>query len=674
MQHDLANWSRIILAVSVTIQLLATVQAFRLGVLKWRTAWFLVAFANALMLIRRGVGFYRELEETMGPDVLGRSIGLLISTLMLVGLTLLLRWHRKPEPKPEQKTAKEVGEAEKLAKVRWIRQTAALIGIGAGVCCLGLGQVAYDAYRGTIENRTESCNLRTAALLKAAIEGAPNEGAAMGMLREMEEAAKVGSRAGEVDFVSEDGLERLDIGTARGREERAETGFLASLGENKSWSGRIRSLKGREELAGYVHSARWRGFVGVRTPVGETLLKAQAEALPWVAAMVLVLVLVIPISFFLLCHAGTISHEAASSAIEERRALEGRLTALVECVRDHAIFMLDRDGRVQTWNPNAAAIRGWKEHEIKGRRLANFYPEEERAAGQCEEDLKEAEKSGQVEREGWRMRADGTRYWANSTISALRGPGEELGGFLVVSKDGTERRKLNERIEELMRMYSVLSGINQVIVRERSPAAMMEKACRLTVDRGGFSMGWIGLEEEGTGVLVRRGVAVAGGSTGGGLESAFTAAGGVGERLCREVMRTGARAVANEAGEGEAVGQKAEDGGGSFRPMAALPLKVGGRTIGALGLISRKGKAFEGQELGLLDEMAEDLGFAIEVAQRDEVRRKAEDEVRAHLGELQRWHQLMLAREDRVGRLKAEVNELLEEAGRPARYASQGKR
>ena len=121
---------------------------------------------------------------------------------------------------------------------------------------------------------------------------------------------------------------------------------------------------------------------------------------------------------------------------------------LIETVRDYAIFALDADGRVVTWNPGAEKFKGYKSSEIIGRHFSVFYPPEDIAAGKPDAELVVAEAEGRVEDEGWRVRKDGTRMWANVVITALRNPEGMLVGFAKVTRDLTERKQaeLKERV------------------------------------------------------------------------------------------------------------------------------------------------------------------------------------------------------------------------------------
>ncbi len=137
------------------------------------------------------------------------------------------------------------------------------------------------------------------------------------------------------------------------------------------------------------------------------------------------------------------THPPKADASRESLASLGQGTELfrllVESVKDYAIFMLDPSGRVASWNAGAAGIKGYAAGEIIGRHFSVFYPPDDVAAGKCEYELEVAERVGRFEDEGWRLRKDGTRFWANVVITAVRGSAGTLLGFAKVTRDLTAR-------------------------------------------------------------------------------------------------------------------------------------------------------------------------------------------------------------------------------------------
>jgi len=122
---------------------------------------------------------------------------------------------------------------------------------------------------------------------------------------------------------------------------------------------------------------------------------------------------------------------------------------LVESVLDYAIFALDPEGRIATWNKGAERFKGYKADEIIGKHFSVFYPEEDRRAKKPERELEIAKKTGRVEDEGWRIRKDGSRFWANVVITALRDEQNKLVGFAKVTRDLTKRREAEEQAQLL---------------------------------------------------------------------------------------------------------------------------------------------------------------------------------------------------------------------------------
>jgi len=131
------------------------------------------------------------------------------------------------------------------------------------------------------------------------------------------------------------------------------------------------------------------------------------------------------------------------------RNIEERLRAMTSSIRDYAIVALDIHGRILTWNLGAEAIKGWLAEEIVGRHFSLFYTPEGIADGKPERQLAQAAETGRVEDEGWRVRKDQSRFWANVVISALHNAQGELSGFVKVSRDLTERKQAEDEIRSL---------------------------------------------------------------------------------------------------------------------------------------------------------------------------------------------------------------------------------
>ncbi|WP_159982223.1 MULTISPECIES: PAS domain-containing sensor histidine kinase [unclassified Novosphingobium] len=140
----------------------------------------------------------------------------------------------------------------------------------------------------------------------------------------------------------------------------------------------------------------------------------------------------------------------------EATAVEGRFELLVQSVTDYAIYMLDPTGIVTSWNAGAERFKGYKPHEIIGQHFSRFYGEGDRAAGIPERALQTAATEGRFEAEGWRLRKDGSRFWANVVIDPVRNPGGQLIGFAKVTRDLTERRKADEELRRSEERFRLL--------------------------------------------------------------------------------------------------------------------------------------------------------------------------------------------------------------------------
>jgi PAS domain S-box-containing protein len=122
---------------------------------------------------------------------------------------------------------------------------------------------------------------------------------------------------------------------------------------------------------------------------------------------------------------------------------------LVENTKDYAIFMLDVDGRIMTWNVGAQRIKGYQADEIIGKHFSVFYPPEAVASGWPQQELEYATRDGRFEDEGWRVRKDGTRFMANVVITAIRDDTGTLRGFGKVTRDVTERKLHEDQVQQL---------------------------------------------------------------------------------------------------------------------------------------------------------------------------------------------------------------------------------
>lgn len=148
---------------------------------------------------------------------------------------------------------------------------------------------------------------------------------------------------------------------------------------------------------------------------------------------------------------------------------EERFRALVDAATDYAIFLLDPEGGVVSWNSGAERIKGYAPDEIIGHHFSRFYAPEDLELGKPAEHLKRAAETGRAEDEGWRVRKDGSRFWANVVITAIRGKDGGLLGFAKVTRDFTERKRAEEAVRESEKRFRTLfeSSPDAIIVTDK---------------------------------------------------------------------------------------------------------------------------------------------------------------------------------------------------------------
>ena len=154
---------------------------------------------------------------------------------------------------------------------------------------------------------------------------------------------------------------------------------------------------------------------------------------------------------------GHVREEAAASVMKLEDT-ERRFELLVQGVTDYAIYMLDPEGHVINWNPGAERIKGYASGEVLGRHFSSFYTPEDRANETPKNALATARKTGKYEAEGWRVRKDGSRFWASVVINPLKDGNGDLFGFAKITRDLTERRAADERTRQAQKM----EGIGQI--------------------------------------------------------------------------------------------------------------------------------------------------------------------------------------------------------------------
>jgi PAS domain S-box-containing protein len=155
---------------------------------------------------------------------------------------------------------------------------------------------------------------------------------------------------------------------------------------------------------------------------------------------------------------------------EASQSDEGRYRMLVDAVTDYAIYMLDPDGTIISWNPGARRFKGYEEAEILGENFSRFYTDEDRKSGLPQRALQTALREGKFESEGWRVRKDGTKFWAYVVIDPIRDSSGKLVGFAKITRDLTERMQAEAELRESQQQFRLLiQGVTDYAIYMLSP-------------------------------------------------------------------------------------------------------------------------------------------------------------------------------------------------------------
>lgn len=307
--------------------------------------------------------------------------------------------------------------------------------------------------------------------------------------------------------------------------------------------------------------------------------------------------------------AGRVVLAAVRDATERTRAEQAlresgeRFQLLIQGVEDYAIFMVDPEGRVASWNSGAERIKGYAAEEILGRPISVFYTEEDAGAGLPERGLEIAAREGRHHSQGWRVRKDGRQFWAEVAIAAIHDETGRLRGFSKVTRDSTFRKLAQDR------MAAVIE-IGQAILAGEDSERLLNRVARRAREMADAATSVIAMPRPG----------------GEGLQ--LVVVDGEGADSLRDVL------VRDDGDGGDAPDLGRAMRASGLDPAVTVPLVAAGRRLGLLGIANRRGgAAFTADERQVVELFAAQAAVAIEYDRaRDELRRLDLMEERERIG------------------------------------------
>jgi PAS domain S-box-containing protein len=286
-------------------------------------------------------------------------------------------------------------------------------------------------------------------------------------------------------------------------------------------------------------------------------------------------------------------------AQERLRRSEERFRLLVEWVQDYAIVMLEPDGRFASWNLGAQRITGYSAAEVIGRGVSILYPPDAVEQGRPDRQLAQARREGRAVSEGWRLRKDGTRFWASVVLTALPGEDGEIRGFAKVIRDMSERRQASARLE-------AVNEVSRAILQNQGIDEVLQIVASRGRDLVAASVAVVVVPAEEAGTLVIR---VADGERAEALVGSTLPAHG---SLAGEVLRHREPRMTLNATQDHRANQAAAEASG-LGPSLLVPLATEERAFGALAVSNRLGSpAFTEDDLRSLEIFAQQASVALE--------------------------------------------------------------
>jgi PAS domain S-box-containing protein len=197
------------------------------------------------------------------------------------------------------------------------------------------------------------------------------------------------------------------------------------------------------------------------------------------------------------------------AAEEALRQSEEQIRLMVDSVKDYAIFFLDPAGRIASWNLGAERLKGYTAREIIGQSFTRFYPDEEVRAGKPARELAIAASEGRFEEEGWRVRKDGSRFWSNVVLSAVRDGRGDLVGFTKVTRDMSDRKRAEETMLERARQQAAVAQLGVFAVEQPDFDAVIRRAVETVRETLGTELVQVlELSPDGNSLILRAGSGV----------------------------------------------------------------------------------------------------------------------------------------------------------------------
>jgi PAS domain S-box-containing protein len=323
---------------------------------------------------------------------------------------------------------------------------------------------------------------------------------------------------------------------------------------------------------------------------------------------------------------------AQKDSASRLKASEARLRQLVEGNDEYAFIMLDPAGAIISWSSGAERMTGYRIQDIAGRSISTLYPAEEVTAQAPQRALAQAAAEGYFGEEAYRVRKDGSLFIINMSLRPLLGDGGNLTGFSSICRDVTEQKLAQNKISHLNRLYALLSRVNTTIVRVKNRQDLFNDICRAVVDDGSFPAAWIGLADRETQRVVP---AAWHGSLEGYLEGLTVTLDDTptGQGPIGSVIRSGVSFICNDIENNPRMAPWRDAAlSQGFRSVTSLPIRLREKILGTLTIYSGESFFFDADEITLLEEVADDISFALHTMEEEQQRRKAEDELQ-HLNE-----------------------------------------